>query len=101
MNRLATRMRPKTHIDLIRVKQLGYHGRCTVQHRSHVRGFCSGEVSDVNHVTSRLDDQRPHPERADTMLHSKVLGLKDAAARRLASPLSQTARETTLHGTQG
>src|SRR5690348_2569980 len=98
VNWLATCVRPKTHIDLIGLKQRSYHRGGVTDGASQTRRFDVGQICNVQHVTSWFDDQRANPERADTVLDSDVLTVKDASAWRLPPSLSQVASKATLHG---
>ena len=78
---LATGVRPKTVIDLIRFDELASDVRRTPEKRSKLGGFLLRKVSYRGHMPFWLDDEGPQPQRSDAVFDQPKSSPGDSSSR--------------------
>lgn len=92
---LPTRVRPETHVDLIRFRELAHACRRGSQQWPHGDYFFFVQIGDAETVSQRLDQQGPDPERTHAVFDDPARGAVDPASDELALAAAELACKAT------
>lgn len=86
-------MRPEADVDLLSARQFGHDVRRPAQQRPELGGLAVFELSHVEDVSARLDDEGADAERANAVLDEPAPGVVQDATRQRPPSLREVAGE--------